>query len=212
MIGKHINPICNLFCLSFRLFFSRKCQMFHLFLCPCCAFARRHFHSPPTHRGRRSERAGFGAVSCSAERQLHRGRLRVGPRPGGRSNLGFEAVGGWFNLNVPDVKRAYENHWFPLLNPCFCGGVCWGRLTSHDGMGGEIGWDGIFQSSMGGVFDFFFRSCWRIHSWKLFQLMVNSWFGARWFGIRIRRPLSNNQSLSFSGIQSESKPPNQTTN
>ena len=37
-----------------------------------------------------------------------------------------------------------------------------------------------------------------------FQLMVNWWFGARWFGIRIGVPLCNNPfQKEISGIQTE---------
>ena len=83
---------------------------------------------------------------------------------------------------------------------------------------------GPFQKDFQGICFFFFgggtfyvtllekKNPWIFFFGSVFhQLMANWWFGARWFGIRIRIPLTNNP-FHFRGSQ-KSKPrgPNQTT-
>ena len=186
--------------------------MFHLFQEVRVVLQRpaARFHSPP-HAPRPPKRTCRSWCSIM-QRRARASSWEIACRTKARRAL---MVGwGWFNLPPLTLRGLMNTIGFPSEKPLFLrGGVRWGRLTSHDGMGGEIGWDRISQSSVGWVFDLFFSEVAKEYTPEnCFKKWLIRGLGPVGLGFESGLPLSNDQSLSFSGNQSESKPPNQTTN
>ena len=112
-----------------------------LCFCPCGISSPSHAPRPP----KRTYRSWCSIM----QRRAPASSWEIACRTKARRALG---VGSTYPLLT---LRAYENHWFPFLNPCFCGGyVGVGWLAM---MGWVGGWDGIeFLKVRWGEFSIYF--------------------------------------------------------
>ena len=153
MEEKITHPICKSFLPFIPPFFLKEKtpDVSPLPRSPCCAFARRRFHSPPH-----------------------------APRPPKRT------CRSWCSIMQ---RRAPASSW-----EIAC------RTKARRGGGAQS--SDLRPLGLANLPHINFPGC------RLFQRGL----GPGGLGFESGLPLSNDQSLSFSGIQSESKPPNQTTN